>query len=149
MILIAAPESTATIFATWTPKHNGVLKNCMTSPKKDGEIEEAYLTRIVKSWRSKFPKSSVLDEDLIKRIKDLRDGDENLDADASILEQPPAAKRAKISNAAAAASASAKIKLDIEDQDYIRMPNSRGQMNWNKIAIRDLLECHLSAQQVN
>ena len=125
----------------------------MTSPKKDGEIEEEYLTRIVKSWRSKFPKSSVLDEDLIKRIKDLRDGDENLDinaADTSILDQPSAAKRAKISNATNAPAGSTKIKLEIlEDQDYVRMPNSRGQMNWNKIAIRDLLECHLSAQQVN
>ena len=60
---IQPPESTATIYATWTPKHNGVLKTCMASgAQKEVETDQEYLARIVKSWRSKFPKSSVLGE---------------------------------------------------------------------------------------
>ena len=60
------PESTATIYATWTPKHNGVLKTCMASgTQKEVETDEEYLARIVKSWRSKFPKSSVLGESFV------------------------------------------------------------------------------------
>ena len=62
---IQPPESTATIYATWTPKHNGVLKTCMASgAQKEVETDQEYLARIVKSWRSKFPKSSVLGENL-------------------------------------------------------------------------------------
>ena len=35
------------------------------------------------------------------------------------------------------------VTLDLET---VRKPNSRGQMNWNKLAITDLLDCHKSAQ---
>ena len=63
------PESTATIYATWTPKHNGVLKTCMANGvQKEVETDQEYLARIVKSWRSKFPKSSVLGENLIHNL---------------------------------------------------------------------------------
>lgn len=62
----------ATICATWTPKHNGVLKTCLdANHRKEEESHDLFMARIIKSWRSKFPKSSVLDEDLIKRIEDL------------------------------------------------------------------------------
>ena len=80
-----------------------------------------------------------LDEDLIKRIKDLINGD-----DKSISVEPPASKKAKISGVSVS-----KVKIEAEiDPESLRMPNSRGQMNWNKIAINDLLECHLLAQEV-
>ena len=138
------PESTATIYATWTPKHNGVLKTCMASgAQKEVETDQEYLARIVKSWRSKFPKSSVLDEDLIKRIKDLINGGISGD-DKSTSVEPPASKKAKIAGVSVS-----KVKIEAEiDPESLRMPNSRGQMNWNKIAINDLLECHLLAQEV-
>ena len=67
--ILQPPESTATIYATWTPKHNGVLKTCMANGvQKEVETDQEYLARIVKSWRSKFPKSSVLGENLIHNL---------------------------------------------------------------------------------
>ena len=56
------------------------------------------------------------------------------------VSEPPS-KKAKTVN-------SSKVKVEVEDQDNLRMPNSRGQMNWNKIAINDLIECHQLAQEV-
>ena len=57
---------------------------------------------------------------------------------------PPASKKAKIAGVSVS-----KVKIEAEiDPESLRMPNSRGQMNWNKIAINDLLECHLLAQEV-
>ena len=79
------------------------------------------------------------DDDLIKRINDLQNGKENADETMHVLEPP--SKKAKSAN-------SSKVKVEVEDQDYLRMPNSRGQMNWNKIAINDLIECHQLAQEV-
>ena len=80
-----------------------------------------------------------LDEDLIKRIKDLISGD-----DKSMSVEPPASKKAKIAGVSVS-----KVKIEAEiDPESLRMPNSRGQMNWNKIAINDLLECHQLAQEV-
>ena len=76
----------------------------------------------------------------MKRIKDLINGGVGGD-DKSMLE-PPASKKAKIAPVS-------KVKIEAEiDPESLRMPNSRGQMNWNKIAINDLLECHLLAQEV-
>ena len=84
-----------------------------------------------------------LDEDLIKRIKDLINGGISGD-DKSISVEPPASKKAKIAGVSVS-----KVKIEAEiDPESLRMPNSRGQMNWNKIAINDLLECHLLAQEV-
>merc|ERR1712083_18984 len=84
-------------------------------------------------WRSKFPKSSVLDEDLIKRIKNLQNGNENLDENSATILEPPNKKTKIINNAS-------KVKIEMNtDQDSLRMPNSRGQMNWNKTAINDLI----------
>ena len=90
------------------------------------------MTRICKSWRSKFPKSSVTDDDLIKKINEalvVKDEDVN-----EAFFQGPAAKKIKMETKV--------IKSEPEDPDTIRKPNSRGQMNWNKQAITDLLECH-------
>ena len=65
------PQELTTIYATWTPKHNGVLKDCLEhNPRSENESDQLFLARIAKSWRSKFPKSSVTDEDLIKKIVD-------------------------------------------------------------------------------
>ena len=43
----------------------------MEDPRKESELESEYMYRIIKSWRSKFPKSSVTDENLLRRIHDL------------------------------------------------------------------------------
>jgi hypothetical protein len=84
-----------------------------------------------------------LDEDLIKRIKDLINGG-IIGDDKSISVEAPASKKAKISGVSVS-----KVKIEAEiDPESLRMPNSRGQMNWNKIAINDLLECHLLGQEV-
>ena len=65
------PQELTTIYATWTPKHNGVLKDCLEhNPRSENESDQLFLARIAKSWRSKFPKSSVTDEDLTKKIVD-------------------------------------------------------------------------------
>ena len=85
-----------------------------------------------------------LDEDLIKRIKDLINGGISCDDNKSISMEPPASKKAKIAGVSVS-----KVKIEAEiDPESLRMPNSRGQMNWNKIAINDLLECHTLAQEV-
>ena len=101
----------------------------MEDPKKDSELESEYVQRIIKSWRTKFPKSSVTDENLSRKIHDLiLNPSEELET--------PVSKRSK----------KAKTEPTEPDFDSLRKPNARGQMNWNKIAIRDLLQCHHSAQ---
>ena len=48
-----------------------MLKDCLEhNPRSENESDQLFLTRIAKSWRSKFPKSSVTDEDLTKKIVD-------------------------------------------------------------------------------
>ena len=39
-----------------------------------------------------------------------------------------------------------KVEKVEEDPETTRKPNSRGQMNWNRQAITDLLDCHKSSQ---
>ena len=39
-----------------------------------------------------------------------------------------------------------KVEKVEEDPETTRKPNSRGQMNWNRQAITDLLDCHKAAQ---
>ena len=104
----------------------------LIDPRKEQEPDDVFLTRICKSWRSKFPKSSVTDDDLIKKINEaLVVKDEDV---SEAFFQGPAAKKIKMETKV--------IKSEPEDPDTIRKPNSRGQMNWNKQAITDLLECH-------
>ena len=124
MTSTALPDA---INATWTPKHNGVLKKCMHDVKAgQAEAAEADYTKVIKKWRMKFPKSSVLDDDLIKRIDDLEHGESTKENFDTSPPGPPPAKKAKkaITN------------------ENLRQPNSRGQVTWNKVAIRDLLQCH-------
>ena len=122
-------DQVETIFATWTPKHHGVLKHCMEDyPRKETEFETEYMYRIIKSWRSKFPKSSVSDESLLRRIHDLI-----YNKDSEEFEPKKSSGAAK------------KSLRSEDDLDSQRRPNNRGQMNWNKVAINDLLQCHNSA----
>ena len=111
----------------------------MEDPRRDHESEDQYFARIVKSWRSKFPKSSVFDDDLIRRIKDLLIAKENNEE----LSFEPMAKRPKMM-----INATKKEPMDNTDfdQEHVRKPNSKGQMNWNQIAIQDLINCHAAAQ---
>lgn len=131
------------IHATWTPKHNGVLFSCMEEFKADYAAnvmtEGAFFENVIKSWRSKFPKSSVLHETLVAKIRELeKESDEG-----NIFEPITIPKKISTNSSVKRAT---RISIDKSSLD-VRRPNSRGQMNWNKLAIKDLLECHIASQK--
>ena len=140
-----AETASQTIFATWTPKHHGVLKTCMDDyPRKETEFETEYKHRIIKSWRSKFPKSSVSDENLLRRIHDLIYNKDSDDIPVGVT-GPNAWSERYTTNSKKSNGGKKSSKDILEDLDSQRRPNGRGQMNWNKVAINDLLQCHNSA----
>ena len=154
----------ATIMATWTPKHNGVLKNCMEEPPSStSETYPEFMARVIKNWRKKFPKSSVTDEDLTKKVHDLllaKDSPGDSTDASSPLTKTEALNRM-----------AANVKMEVEDSNsnggsFTEIPlgssrrssssvmasdssgggtNNRGQMNWTHTAIRDLVDAHRSA----
>ena len=139
------------ITATWTPKHNRVLRECMEGKLNDGidqnPISNAVLTdRIIKQWRKKFPKSSISDDNLSRRITDSM---VNLEAAHVSSSSGKIQKHVDTNDTKEYLTVkeekpflSSTGNLGLIDSDTKRLPNRKGQMIWNKESIVDLFKTH-------
>ena len=141
------------ITATWTPKHNRVLRECMEGKLNDGidqnPISNAVLTdRIIKEWRKKFPKSSISDDNLSRRITDSMFNLEAAHVSSSSgkiqkhLDTNDTKEYLTIKEEKPLPSSASTGNLGSIDSDTQRLPNRKGQMIWNKESIVDLFKTH-------
>ena len=141
------------ITATWTPKHNRVLRECMEGKLNDGidpnPISNAVLTdRIIKQWRKKFPKSSISDDNLSRRITDSMFNQEAVHVSSSSgkvqkhVDTNDTKEYLTIKEEKPFLSSSSSGNLGLIDSDTKRLPNRTGQIIWNKESIVDLFKTH-------
>ena len=134
------------IMATWTPKHNRVLHDCM---EKFSDLAlsaglAVYKDCVIKSWRAKFTKSSITDAMLWRKITDLSTGE-----DSQVHSLVRSVKSEPKHEA-----------IDFHDEAFKQEPlgassvssvdssgPNEGQMDWNVVAIRNLFEAHRKAQE--
>ena len=120
-----------TITATWTPKHNHVLLSCMDKfadlAATSGLVQ--YRDSVIKSWRSKFTKSSISDAMLWRKIADLSVSGFNSTKISPTGIEPEV------------------ISLDeIKDEESTSVA-SRNETMWNPTAIRDLFDSYRKARR--
>jgi len=121
------------IMATWTPKHNRVLQDCMEKFSDLATPAEysTYKSCVIKSWRTKFTKSSISDAMLWRKITDLSHSEvsqlHNLNKSEPELIDLDDVKKEP-----------ANATFSMSDKD---------KMVWNMTAIRDLFDAHRKAQK--
>ena len=151
------------ITATWTPKHNRVLRECMEgkfsdADKQDGPISHRVFTdRIIKQWRNFFPKSSISDDDLSRRISDSMfnqeaafassEANETIGKEMSSDVKTDNLKDEKIilDSSSTSTLTGSQTNITSSQEDTSQLPNEKGQMIWNKQAIIDLFKAHFEA----
>jgi hypothetical protein len=124
---VAEDSETGEILATWTPKHNRVLVDCMHkfSGLADAGGVSAFRQNVIKSWRAKFSKSSISDALLVRKINDL-----------SFV---PDRVKVKLESDAADFA-------DVKFEPAVAAPEP-GDMQWSPSAIQNLFECHREAKR--
>ncbi len=128
--------------ATWTPKHNRVLQDCM---EKFSDLAltaglTAYKDSVIKSWRAKFTKSSITDAMLWRKITDLSTGE---DSQVHSLVRSVKTEAIDFHNEAFKREPFGASSVSSVDSSG---PNE-GQMVWNIVTIRNLFEAHRKAQE--
>ena len=123
------------IMATWTPKHNRVLQDCMEKFADLAAVDglSSYRSCVIKSWRAKFSKSSISDAMLWRKMNDLSLSD--VSQLHNLVKGEPEL-------------------IDLDDINVKKEPSvatsstsDKGQMVWNTRAIRDMFEVHRKAKE--
>ena len=132
------------ITATWTPKHNRVLHDCM---EKFSDLAvsaglTAYKDCVIKSWRAKFSKSSISDEMLWTKVTDLSMSDDSqLHSLVKPEPKPEVIELDDIKHVKRRASSVSSA------ESHAPAISNSGHIAWNIAAIRSLFEAHRQAQE--
>ena len=132
------------ITATWTPKHNRVLHDCM---EKFSDLAVSagltvYKDCVIKSWRAKFSKSSISDEMLWTKVTDLSMSDDSqLHSLVKPEPKPEVVELDDIKHVKRRASSVSSA------ESHAPAISNSGHIAWNIAAIRSLFEAHRQAQE--
>ena len=144
------------ITATWTPKHNRVLRECMEGKMEDKTDEgkpishAVFTDRIIRNWRKKFPKSSISDDDLSRRISDSMFNIETafaLSETRNTTEICNGLDSRNNSNREKAVMEVPFQNLKSEDDTYL-LSDSNNKLLWNIKSITVLFDAHFEAKAV-
>ena len=149
------------ITATWTPKHNRVLRECMEGKMEDKTDEEepishaVFTNRIIRNWRKKFPKSSISDDDLSRRISDsmfnietafaLAQNNNGSDIDSRTDSKNHVNKKLEKSEVGTINQAM-KSNRDAYEEDAQDLFDSKTQFLWNNKSLTALFQAYIEAK---
>ena len=144
------------IYATWTPKHNRVLKECIENQvclhKASNSVilEHPFTGAVIRNWRKKFPKSSIANDDLTRRMKEALATDEFADIEVEpvqdqthVVEEPPQ-RDASTEPQPVAHRKSVDSVESFDGSLEGRVPNAKGQLVWNQQSITDLFQSYFN-----